>query len=226
MLKVADLCAAYNLDSWFFELCDLTYKLFVTALLVFLPIDAQLSVGMAASVLFVCFTLLKRPYARRYCRCCWAVQVTVLANRLDERMHLTAATEIVLLFLAGLVLRSVGNPGKDSAIDIAMSSVCIVITLAVFFVFVVSRCFHLPVILGVQFNAYVFVRYWFWARIARFLHIKLKHKRQNSNNPEREEADRAADDTSSGTPRRPQVTKTDLSAAAAANTQGARGEGK
>lgn len=198
----AHLCAAFELSSWYFELCDLTYKLFITALLVRLSSGAvayAAALGVPACRCTAslrsrgsCSVRFLHVTATAVCKKVASLMFRRLSvlSRLDERMHLVTHTEVLLLFLAAMVLRAVGNPGQGSTIDIAMSFVCIVISLAVIVVFLA--------------HAWMFLLYWFWSDLERCIGrigLRLKLRRSTDGRNAQRASLESSDVTSTGTPK-------------------------
>ena len=63
-MLIAFLIAAYAADVRYFELLDMLNKLFLSSILFFFPMDAQLPIGMVWCILFLGLLLLLQPYVR------------------------------------------------------------------------------------------------------------------------------------------------------------------
>ena len=86
--RIGFLYAGYRHDVWWFEMVDTAHKLFLTSLLAFFPQVSQMPAGMVVAMLYTTFLLRVVPYIRVD----------------DDRLHILAQTEIILLLLAGHVL--------------------------------------------------------------------------------------------------------------------------
>jgi len=64
LAQLGFLYAGYTARCWYWELVDTAHKLLVTSILAFLPIAAQLPVGMAVVVAYLCVILWLNPYLR------------------------------------------------------------------------------------------------------------------------------------------------------------------
>ncbi len=69
--------------AWWFELVDLSHKLFLTSVLAFFPSDMQIPVAMVVCIGYLIVILLSSPYFRKG----------------DDRLHLFAQVEIFLIVL-------------------------------------------------------------------------------------------------------------------------------
>ncbi len=68
---------AYLNEYWWWELIDMTQKLFLTSLLGFFPASAQCGVGMTVCILYLLALLIADPYVRRIDdRLCCTVEVS------------------------------------------------------------------------------------------------------------------------------------------------------
>jgi len=109
---------AFNENMWFFEMVDMFFKIMLTSVIAFLPDTWQLPFGMAVTVCYMSMILMRSPYIRAQ----------------DDRMHLFALTEIVLLLMCGYILQ---RPEPfDYAIDVALSVIFITLTICVILLFV------------------------------------------------------------------------------------------
>ena len=111
---------AYDHEVWWFELADMLHKLSLTSLIAFAGIDAQLKVGAAITTVYTITILCVRPYKRKG----------------DDRLHLLAQAEILLLLVVGLTFHEKFD--NDESVDIAMSVVLIISYLLFHLVFAVQ----------------------------------------------------------------------------------------
>jgi len=93
----------YAKDTWWFELVDMCHKLFLTAVLAFIPTASQSWAGMIVAMFYAMVILLRKPYYRKG----------------DDRLHLYAQMEIFLLLMAGNTFAYSGQP--DYALEIIIS---------------------------------------------------------------------------------------------------------
>jgi len=106
---------AYNYDRWWFEMCDMAHKLFLTSILVFFPDSAYHAVGMVTILIYTVVILLSGPYVRR----------------IDDRLHLTAQMYLLLIMLVGYILvQDVFVAG--SSVDIFASFLCLAVLCLLF----------------------------------------------------------------------------------------------
>lgn len=75
----------YETRVWFFEMIDMAHKLTMTSLVAFFPELVQLAIGMVVLAAYLIILLLLNPYIRTG----------------DDRLHLVAQTELLLLLMAG-----------------------------------------------------------------------------------------------------------------------------
>jgi len=111
---------AYTRDMWWFEMADLMHKLAVTSLIAFLPPEMQMPFGMGIVAVYSMGVLLAKPYVRKS----------------DDRLHLFAQTELILLLLAGNVFNS--DSTFDPYWDSIMGPILIFITAAFFAFFLLQ----------------------------------------------------------------------------------------
>jgi len=110
VLALGFLYEAYGNDRWWFELCDMAHKLFLTSILIFFPVSAYHAVGMVAILSYTTVILLGGPYVRR----------------IDDRLHLTAQMYLLLIVLVSYILsQSQWEPG--SSVDIFASFLCLAV---------------------------------------------------------------------------------------------------
>lgn len=107
---------AYQPNLWWFELFDMANKLFLTSIVIFFPLDWQMSVALAWSTLFILFLLVRPPYVRE----------------MDDRLHLFAMTAIYCLLLIG---HTSDRDEKDTAMDVLLSVVLITAVIGLFLLF-------------------------------------------------------------------------------------------
>ena len=114
------LYSGYHARVWFFELVDSTHKLFLCSIIPFFPRDATLPVGIAAAGLYMFVLLRADPYLRLN----------------DDRLHLLAQSEIMLVLIAAHLFNSFGPRHVYSMQeDVIMSVALMAITLGVFVLF-------------------------------------------------------------------------------------------
>lgn len=114
------LYSGYHARVWFFELVDSTHKLFLCSIIPFFPRDATLPVGIAAAGLYMFVLLRADPYLRLN----------------DDRLHLLAQSEIMLVLIAAHLFNSFGPRHVYSVQeDVIMSVALMAITLGVFVLF-------------------------------------------------------------------------------------------
>jgi hypothetical protein len=133
-ISLAFLYEAYQRESWFFELLDIAHKLFLSSLLVFFPKDFQIPVGLVVAVGYCVTILLLKPYVRV----------------IDDRLHLLAQCELLVIFTSGWVLYTETDGAQiTSFTDIALSSLLIAVTLGLFALF----CYHVFIFLRTRYYA-------------------------------------------------------------------------
>jgi hypothetical protein len=91
---------------WYFELIDMLHKMVCTSLVPFFPLVAQLPMVMVFMVFFLIIILVLNPYIRKG----------------DDRLHLIAQTELIMIMMAGNVFR---QEQPDALIDLILSIVLI-----------------------------------------------------------------------------------------------------
>jgi hypothetical protein len=104
---------AYQQESWFFELLDIAHKLLLSSLLVFLPKDYQIPCGLAAAGAYGITILVQKPYVRA----------------IDDRLHLLAQIELIVIFMSGWVLFHDTDAKMDDFTDFALSVLLIAVIL-------------------------------------------------------------------------------------------------
>jgi hypothetical protein len=102
---------AYERKVWWFEMCDMLHKLVVTSFVAFLPFEYQMPVAMVFVYLYMGVLLAARPYIRKG----------------DDRLHLVAQTEIIVLLLSGNVFNTQQEP--DEFMEVLMSVVLIMMVI-------------------------------------------------------------------------------------------------
>jgi hypothetical protein len=80
----------YWAGTWWWELADTLHKLILSCLLVFLPTNSQLPIGMFVAMVYCVAILVKAPYLRRF----------------DDRTAICVQSELILLLLAGYCLQN------------------------------------------------------------------------------------------------------------------------
>jgi len=101
---------AYNAKQWWFELVDMANKFFLTSLLAFFPVSAQMPVGMVWIILYTYVILFAKPYVRAY----------------DDRLHLYANCHLFLIMLMALTLQNVAFE-VGSTTDVLASLILLVV---------------------------------------------------------------------------------------------------
>jgi flagellar basal body-associated protein FliL len=109
---------AYNRETWWFEMCDMAHKLFVTAMVAFLPFEAQMPTAMCIVWLYSSIILVTQPYLRKG----------------DDRLHMLAQTELGLVLLSGHTLNTLFGT-YDPIMDVVMSIFLIAIVVLFFLIF-------------------------------------------------------------------------------------------
>jgi len=117
-LSLGLLYDGYAKDVWWFELVDISHKLFLTSILAFIPTYAQAPTGMCIVILYALVILLNKPYYRKG----------------DDRLHLFAQVELFMLLLAGYIFYEQQTP--DELSDVAMSIFLIAMVLLFILLFV------------------------------------------------------------------------------------------
>ena len=95
LAQLGFLYAGYTARCWYWELVDTAHKLLVTSILAFLPIAAQLPVGMAVVVAYLCVILWLNPYLRLS----------------DDLFHILCQVEVLAL----LIIRSPSSSRQSPA---------------------------------------------------------------------------------------------------------------
>jgi len=109
---------AYNRETWWFEMCDMAHKLFVTAIVAFLPFNYQMPTAMCIVWLYTTVILVGQPYLRKG----------------DDRLHMLCQCELSLVLLSGHVLNTLFST-YDPIMDVVMSIVLIMIVIGFFLIF-------------------------------------------------------------------------------------------
>jgi hypothetical protein len=81
----------YETRVWYFELIDMAHKLGATSLIAFFPYEVQLPMAMVMMFAYLAVLLVMNPYIRKG----------------DDRLHLVAQTELIMITMAGNVFESV-----------------------------------------------------------------------------------------------------------------------
>jgi IPT/TIG domain/Transient receptor potential (TRP) ion channel/Tyrosine-protein kinase ephrin type A/B receptor-like len=112
---------AYRDEYWWFEMTDMMYKLTLTSLLGFAPVEWQMRGALTVVVLYSFTILFLMPYVRRQ----------------DDRLHLFANLEIFLILLAGYILVDMDQEEKtlSTSSDILLSTLLIAMTVFVIVLF-------------------------------------------------------------------------------------------
>jgi len=103
----------------YFECVDMLNKLFMTSLIPFLNPDYQMPTAMAWTFLFMLYLLYFSPYLRKG----------------DDRLHLFAEVEVLMLVLMGYILYQEGDSYLDDRTDLLLSILLIALTVALIVVF-------------------------------------------------------------------------------------------
>jgi hypothetical protein len=111
---------AYERNVWWFEMADMLHKLIVTSLIGFLPFEYQMPIGMCIVVIYMWVILRYKPYLRKS----------------DDRLHLFAQCEIILLLMSGNIFNRLTTP--DPFMDVVLSIALIIIVLAFFAFFMLQ----------------------------------------------------------------------------------------
>jgi len=123
-IRLGFLYDAYIKVMWWFELADMANKLFLTSIVAFFPVKAQMPIAMVWLVCYMILILRRFPYIRKG----------------DDRLQLFALTEIFLVILTGFILVDLQldeNKTLSNSDDDLMSAVLITLTIALFIMFVV-----------------------------------------------------------------------------------------
>lgn len=110
LLSMGFLYAAYHRDIWWFEIVDIVHKLALTSLLVFVPLDYRLQIGIIIVGFYLMLSVSLRPYVRKG----------------DDRLHLLILCELLLMLIGGYVYRVMGK--IDSQMDWVLSIIFILLT--------------------------------------------------------------------------------------------------
>jgi len=104
---------AYELNTWWFEIVDMMYKLFMTSLLAFFPVTGQLPTAMVIAVVYLNVLLLLRPYIRKG----------------DDRLHLLCQVELFLFVTAAYILNYERAVKFSKTTDVLLSVVLCFLTI-------------------------------------------------------------------------------------------------
>lgn len=113
---------AYSMDNWWFEMVDMSHKLFMTSIVVFFEKTIILSVAYAALCCFMIMLLLRAPYMRKG----------------DLRLAFLAQNELLMLCLMGLVLSTEYRYSIPESTDLLLSALLIIIIISILSVFAVQ----------------------------------------------------------------------------------------
>jgi hypothetical protein len=97
----------YTRASWWFEIVDMLCKLTLSALIAFVPFQWQMLTAMCVCALYISVIEYVQPYIRKA----------------DNRLHMIALVEILLMLMAGNVFNSLEEP--DELMDAVLSVVLI-----------------------------------------------------------------------------------------------------
>jgi len=120
-LQIGMLYDAYTDTCWWFDLCDLSNKLFLTSLLVFFG-ENQMVAGMAWITGYTILLLVKQPYLRKG----------------DDRLHLLCNCELYMLMLISHVIKSNQITIFEETEDVLLSMLLIFLTCAFLIYFVMQ----------------------------------------------------------------------------------------
>jgi hypothetical protein len=113
LIQFGFLYGAFNRDVWWFELVDMTHKLFMTSILALFPNTVVLQIGLAVLILHAIGLLLMNPYSRKG----------------DDRLHLFVQVILFNMLLCGYVYKNAVT--TDAATDKANTVILIFMTIAV-----------------------------------------------------------------------------------------------
>lgn len=124
LVKLGFLYAAYYENSWWFEILDVLYKLALTSLLIFVPIDLRIPVAISITLTYLVVFLVFRPYIRKG----------------DDRLHGFVLVEILVMLIGGYVYREIGkiDPFMDVVLGILFIGITIGLILLLVFQIVIS----------------------------------------------------------------------------------------
>jgi len=126
LVSLGFLYEAFFRSTWWFELLDMVYKLFLTSVVIFLPPLVQLPIAMIVCSGFTMVLLAKQPYIR-------------IRN---DQLHLLAQAEIFLLLLTGYVLKS-EETSLTGVVDILLSILLIGLTILIAVTFFLQLLFSI-----------------------------------------------------------------------------------
>jgi len=107
------LMESYRNEAYLFEICDLTHKVFMTAIVPFFAFDAQLIAAMVGSSIYILIILLAKPFVRRR----------------DDQLQLLCQVELFLLLLCAYnAMNDASYGGPGSTEDIVLSAVLLALT--------------------------------------------------------------------------------------------------
>lgn len=112
ILQFGFLYEAYSDDRWYWELLDMGHKLLLTSLVAFAPNYMEMVAAMLILVLYTIMLLTLKPYIRKG----------------DDRMHLLAQTELLLMCMVGWVLQNTEDGQLSGLMEALVSTVLIAIT--------------------------------------------------------------------------------------------------
>lgn len=123
MVALGFLYGAFEIDIWWFEMVDMSHKLFLTSILTFFASRQQLPAAMVALVAHLMLIHFVRPYSRKG----------------DDRLHMLVQVELFLMVFAAWVYDNENE--FDSYIDNLLTVLFIAMTMAVvaFFIFQVYK---------------------------------------------------------------------------------------
>lgn len=101
VLQFGFLYDAYADDRWYWEVFDMTHKLCLTSITLFLPSKAVMPTNMCIIVLYFIGLVLANPYIRKG----------------DDRFHLLVQVNLYLLALIGLILVTIEHPYQTELAD-------------------------------------------------------------------------------------------------------------
>lgn len=140
VLQFGFLYDAYTDDRWFWEIFDMTHKLCLTSITLFLPSNIVMPTNMCIIVVYFIGLVLANPYIRKG----------------DDRFHLLVQVNLYLLALIGLILITIENPYRTAVADeqtmiILLSALLIVMNVGLFIgFFIIAGRNALKIIRGNQ----------------------------------------------------------------------------
>lgn len=112
VLQFGFLFEAYSDDRWFWELVDMGHKLMLVSIVSFLPNFLEMVGHMIVLLAYTVSLLVLQPYIRKG----------------DDRMHLLAQCELLLLAMVGWVLQNTEDGELTEFMDILVSALLILMT--------------------------------------------------------------------------------------------------